>query len=234
MQGSRKFGAHGARRGKVWDTLADGILGPRGSVSGRKNMITLNHHPAPRRCGRDRRLGRPRPADGHGIDLVRQDRRMDHPVLGNRRLGQVGQLLRAAPVRGAARPARLSSCLHAGRRLDQGREPLSGAGPTTTARDLRLVRLDAVPLPAGRSARELRIQRLERRSGLGHRAAWPTCPPTWPRGWPTAATRAIAGEDFIYGTQGATRLDLVPLLAWEMLGLKWSRSSASRAAVTGA
>ncbi len=26
--------------------------------------------------------------------------------------------------------------------------------------------------------------------------------------------------DFIYGSQGATRLDLVPLLAWEMLGLK--------------
>lgn len=31
---------------------------------------------------------------------------------------------------------------------------------------------------------------------------------------------AIADEDFIYGSQGATRLDLVPLLAWEMLGLK--------------
>ncbi|AXI44712.1 tricarboxylate transporter [Sulfitobacter sp. SK012] len=30
---------------------------------------------------------------------------------------------------------------------------------------------------------------------------------------------ALAGEDFIYGSQGATRLDLVPLLAWEMLGL---------------
>ncbi|MEN8896630.1 MAG: tricarboxylate transporter [Yoonia sp.] len=30
----------------------------------------------------------------------------------------------------------------------------------------------------------------------------------------------IAGTDFIYGSQGATRLDLVPLLAWEMLGLK--------------
>ncbi|MEM9319176.1 MAG: tricarboxylate transporter [Pseudomonadota bacterium] len=30
---------------------------------------------------------------------------------------------------------------------------------------------------------------------------------------------AIAGENFIYGSQGATRLDLVPLLAWEMLGL---------------
>ena len=30
---------------------------------------------------------------------------------------------------------------------------------------------------------------------------------------------AIAGEDLIYGSQGATRLDLVPLLAWEMLGL---------------
>jgi len=30
----------------------------------------------------------------------------------------------------------------------------------------------------------------------------------------------LTGEDFIYGSQGATRLDLVPLLAWEMLGLQ--------------
>ncbi|MEL6467845.1 MAG: tricarboxylate transporter [Pseudomonadota bacterium] len=30
----------------------------------------------------------------------------------------------------------------------------------------------------------------------------------------------LQGEDFIYGSQGATRLDLVPLLAWEMLGLQ--------------
>jgi tripartite-type tricarboxylate transporter receptor subunit TctC len=30
----------------------------------------------------------------------------------------------------------------------------------------------------------------------------------------------LAGEDFIYGSQGATQLDLVPLLAWEMLGLQ--------------
>ncbi|NND22391.1 MAG: tricarboxylate transporter [Silicimonas sp.] len=29
----------------------------------------------------------------------------------------------------------------------------------------------------------------------------------------------LSGIDFIYGSQGATRLDLVPLLAWEMLGL---------------
>ncbi len=29
----------------------------------------------------------------------------------------------------------------------------------------------------------------------------------------------LADTDFIYGSQGATRLDLVPLLAWEMLGL---------------
>ena len=29
----------------------------------------------------------------------------------------------------------------------------------------------------------------------------------------------LQGEEFIYGSQGATRLDLVPLLAWEMLGL---------------
>lgn len=30
----------------------------------------------------------------------------------------------------------------------------------------------------------------------------------------------LKGINFIYGSQGATRLDLVPLLAWEMLGLK--------------
>ncbi len=30
---------------------------------------------------------------------------------------------------------------------------------------------------------------------------------------------ALMDENFIYGSQGATRLDLVPLLAWEMLGL---------------
>jgi hypothetical protein len=29
----------------------------------------------------------------------------------------------------------------------------------------------------------------------------------------------LQGTDFIYGNQGATRLDLVPTLAWEMLGL---------------
>ena len=30
---------------------------------------------------------------------------------------------------------------------------------------------------------------------------------------------ALLDDNFIYGSQGATRLDLVPLLAWEMLGL---------------
>lgn len=30
----------------------------------------------------------------------------------------------------------------------------------------------------------------------------------------------LKGIDFIWGSQGATRLDLVPLLAWEMLGMK--------------
>ena len=29
----------------------------------------------------------------------------------------------------------------------------------------------------------------------------------------------LKGMDFVYGSQGATRLDLVPLLAWEMLGM---------------
>jgi len=33
------------------------------------------------------------------------------------------------------------------------------------------------------------------------------------------SANALKGMDFIYGSQGATRLDLVPLLAWKMLGL---------------
>ena len=35
-----------------------------------------------------------------------------------------------------------------------------------------------------------------------------------------ADPKSVMGTSFIYGSQGATRLDLVPLLAWEMLGLK--------------
>jgi putative tricarboxylic transport membrane protein len=35
-----------------------------------------------------------------------------------------------------------------------------------------------------------------------------------------ADPNSIADVNFIYGSQGATRLDLVPLLAWEMLGFK--------------
>ncbi len=34
------------------------------------------------------------------------------------------------------------------------------------------------------------------------------------------SANGLKGENFIYGSQGATRLDLVPLLAWKMLGLK--------------
>ena len=34
------------------------------------------------------------------------------------------------------------------------------------------------------------------------------------------SAEGLRGINFIYGSQGATRLDLVPLLAWEMLGLK--------------
>ncbi|MEP1932568.1 MAG: tricarboxylate transporter [Hoeflea sp.] len=33
------------------------------------------------------------------------------------------------------------------------------------------------------------------------------------------SANALKGIDFIYGSQGATRLDLVPLLAWQMLGM---------------
>ncbi|NKB49044.1 MAG: tricarboxylate transporter [Alphaproteobacteria bacterium] len=34
------------------------------------------------------------------------------------------------------------------------------------------------------------------------------------------SANGLKDVDFIYGSQGATRLDLVPLLAWEMLGMK--------------
>ncbi len=38
--------------------------------------------------------------------------------------------------------------------------------------------------------------------------------------WTADPQAVIDGTDFIYGSQGATRLDLVPLLAWEMLGMR--------------
>lgn len=38
--------------------------------------------------------------------------------------------------------------------------------------------------------------------------------------WQKDPKDVIQNEVFIYGSQGATRLDLVPLLAWEMLGMK--------------
>ncbi len=38
--------------------------------------------------------------------------------------------------------------------------------------------------------------------------------------WNKDPQDVIANVDFIYGSQGATRLDLVPLLAWELLGMK--------------
>lgn len=38
--------------------------------------------------------------------------------------------------------------------------------------------------------------------------------------WKANPQDVIDNVNFIYGSQGATRLDLVPLLAWEMLGMK--------------
>lgn len=38
--------------------------------------------------------------------------------------------------------------------------------------------------------------------------------------WQADPKSVIADTSFIYGSQGATRLDLVPLLAWELLGMK--------------
>jgi len=44
-------------------------------------------------------------------------------------------------------------------------------------------------------------------------------PPDLAGAYADGGTAALMEENFIYGSQGATRLDLVPLLAWEMLGL---------------
>ncbi|MEM8793765.1 MAG: tripartite tricarboxylate transporter substrate-binding protein [Pseudomonadota bacterium] len=44
-------------------------------------------------------------------------------------------------------------------------------------------------------------------------------PPDLAERW-SADKSSILDVDFIYASQGATRLDLVPLLAWEMLGMK--------------
>ncbi len=38
--------------------------------------------------------------------------------------------------------------------------------------------------------------------------------------WQADPMSVIKSTSFVYGSQGATRLDLVPLLAWEMLGMK--------------
>ena len=45
-------------------------------------------------------------------------------------------------------------------------------------------------------------------------------PPKLAKRWANNPRDVINNVNFIYGSQGATRLDLVPLLAWEMLGLK--------------
>ena len=37
--------------------------------------------------------------------------------------------------------------------------------------------------------------------------------------WQSDPQSVINDVNFIYGSQGATRLDLVPLLAWDMLGM---------------
>ncbi|MEM1383053.1 MAG: tricarboxylate transporter [Pseudomonadota bacterium] len=45
-------------------------------------------------------------------------------------------------------------------------------------------------------------------------------PPDLAEQWASDPQGLIDSTQFIYGSQGATRLDLVPLLAWEMLGMK--------------
>lgn len=45
-------------------------------------------------------------------------------------------------------------------------------------------------------------------------------PPDLAARWKKDPKEVIKNVNFIYGSQGATRLDLVPLLAWELLGMK--------------
>lgn len=45
-------------------------------------------------------------------------------------------------------------------------------------------------------------------------------PPKLAERWKKDPADVIKNVDFIYASQGATRLDLVPLLAWELLGMK--------------
>ncbi len=45
-------------------------------------------------------------------------------------------------------------------------------------------------------------------------------PPELAKRWEADPKDVIENVNFIYGSQGATRLDLVPLLAWELLGMK--------------
>lgn len=45
-------------------------------------------------------------------------------------------------------------------------------------------------------------------------------PPELGKQWQNDRAGFIKNNTFIYGSQGATRLDLIPLLAWEMLGMK--------------
>lgn len=45
-------------------------------------------------------------------------------------------------------------------------------------------------------------------------------PPELAKRWQENPQDVIKNVSFIYGSQGATRLDIVPLLAWEMLGMK--------------
>ena len=44
-------------------------------------------------------------------------------------------------------------------------------------------------------------------------------PKLWDQ-WKKDPNSVIKNTNFVYGSQGATRLDLVPLLAWELLGMK--------------
>ena len=130
----------------------------------------------------------------------------------------MGQFLRAADGRGPPRQPNGRCALSPRCRLDAGCQLVPGAGQRRRHRPFRHLRLDAVPLPTGRSAGTLRVQGLAGRAGLGTGGV--VYPP------PELGARFdgdmddLKEEFFLYGSQGATTLDLVPLLAFKMLGMQ--------------
>ena len=92
---------------------------------------------------------------------------MDHPFRRGRRLRRVGALQRALPVEIPARPAQCGAEERPRRRVGHRRQPVQRQCAARRPDPADHLRLDPVPLPAGRPAREVRLQ------GLGDGAGRP-------------------------------------------------------------